>query len=322
MIKIALKFLALLMALLASFSYGVVAHKHKLFPFPQLKYLHDQQVDGPWTIGIYEGTDPLALKPAANVRNPVLTAEDVLDVNAQYVADPFLYRRGESWYMFFEVKNRRTNQGDIGYATSSDGLAWTYGRLVLDEPHHLSYPHVFDWEGSTYMIPESGEAATVSLYRASAFPTTWERVGDLLDGFAYTDPTVFRHGGRWWMFVSSPGNDILKLYHSDKLEQGWTAHPRSPLIVDNPNIARPAGRVVEREGRLYRVAQDDYPLYGLNVLVFEITNLTPTEYAEKPVSDEPLLGPSGSGWNGVGMHHADIVRDGSRWIAAVDGRSR
>jgi len=194
--------------------------------------------------------------------------------------------------------------------------------LVLDEPHHLSYPQVFDWAGSTYMIPESNEASAVSLYRASSFPARWEKVSDLITGSLYVDPTVFRHGERWWMFLSNLGNDVLRLYHSESLERGWTEHPQSPLIVGDPNTARPAGRVVQHDGRLYRVAQDDYPIYGRQVLGFEITQLTPTEYAEKPAANEPLLGPSGSGWNAVGMHHVDIVRDGARWIAAVDGRSR
>lgn len=322
MLKTTLKLIALLVALLSAFTYGVAAHKYKLFPFPQLKFLHDQALDGPWTIGIYAGTQPFSLGPAVNTRNPIISAQDVSDVDAQYVADPFLYRRTEAWYIFFEVKNRATNQGDIAYAHSVDGLQWSYGRLVLDEPHHLSYPQVFDWEGETYMLPETGEASLVRLYRAARFPDRWEKVVDLLTGPHYVDPTLFRHDGRWWMFVSTPGNDVLRLYHSTELTGGWTAHPRSPLIVGDPNISRPAGRVVQHDGRLFRVAQDDYPTYGLQVFVFEITQLTKAEYAERPALDGPLIGPTGSGWNAVGMHHADIMRDGAGWIAAVDGRSR
>ena len=39
--------------------------------------------------------------------------------------------------------------------------------IVLAEPFHLSYPYVFEWQGSHYMIPESGAAKSVRLYRAS-----------------------------------------------------------------------------------------------------------------------------------------------------------
>jgi hypothetical protein len=309
-------------ALVGSFAWGVAAQRYTIFPFPQLRDLHAQFFDGPWSIGIYTGIQPFQLSSPPDVKNPVLTANDVTDVDAQYVADPFLYRRNDGWYMFFEVKNRATKQGDIAYARSADGTAWQYGGVVLDEPHHLSYPQVFDWAGTTYMVPESGEASAVRLYRATSFPDRWEAVGDLITGPHYVDPTLFRHADRWWMFVSSPDNDLLRLYFSNELASGWKPHPRNPLIIGNPNIARPAGRVVEHEGRLFRVTQDDFPLYGLQVYVFEIKRLTETDYEEVPVSADPLVGASGYGWNAAGMHHADIVRDGPGWRAAVDGRSR
>ena len=39
------------------------------------------------------------------IKNPILTCEDVTDVNASYVADPFLFIQGpnDPWYLFFEV---------------------------------------------------------------------------------------------------------------------------------------------------------------------------------------------------------------------------
>ena len=43
-----------------------------------------------WTIGIYSGDSPFHLDPAKNTWNPILTAEDVTDVPASFVADPFL----------------------------------------------------------------------------------------------------------------------------------------------------------------------------------------------------------------------------------------
>jgi len=51
----------------------------------------------------------------------------VTDITADFVSDPFMLRDGAVWYMFFEVWNTRTGQGDIGLATSSDGLNWALG---------------------------------------------------------------------------------------------------------------------------------------------------------------------------------------------------
>jgi hypothetical protein len=37
-------------------------------------------------------------------------------------------------------------EGEIGLATSEDGLKWDYKQVVLNEPFHLSYPYVFEWQ--------------------------------------------------------------------------------------------------------------------------------------------------------------------------------
>lgn len=47
------------------------------------------------------------------------------------------------WYMFFEVMNQDSDRGEIGLALSDDGIHWEYSQIVLVEPFHLSYPHVF-----------------------------------------------------------------------------------------------------------------------------------------------------------------------------------
>ena len=66
--------------------------------------------------------------------------DDVRDVAAVMVADPFMIRAGARWHMFFEVLNRRGLKGQIGLASSDDGRRWRYDRIVLDEPFHLEFP--------------------------------------------------------------------------------------------------------------------------------------------------------------------------------------
>ena len=58
-----------------------------------------------------------------------------------------------------------------------EGRAQRLG-IVLDEPFHLSYPQVFQWQGAWYMTVESAGARRVSLYRATDFPLRWERTSD------------------------------------------------------------------------------------------------------------------------------------------------
>jgi hypothetical protein len=96
-----------------------------------------------WSIGIYLGKSHVDLAPPETISNPVLTAKDITDVPADFVADPFMLHENGTWYMFFEVMNARDRKGDIGLATSVDGLKWTYQQIVLSESFHLSYPYVF-----------------------------------------------------------------------------------------------------------------------------------------------------------------------------------
>jgi len=275
-----------------------------------------------WSIGIYAGDSPFALSASPGVINPVLTARDVSDVSARFVADPFMIRQESLWYMFFEVLDERTGRGKIAYAQSDDALTWTYKRIVLDEPFHLSYPYVFACNNEIYMVPESGNVLAVRLYRAVEFPIRWEFAGTLLAGKPYSDSSLVRYHDCWWLFtVADPTrNDSLCLYQSVRIEGPWTEHPRSPVVTSNPHLARPAGRVFESGGRLFRYAQDDSPWYGRQVWALEVTKLTPADYTERLVTEHPVLRRGRFGWNSLGMHHVDPHSlGGNRWIAGVDG---
>ncbi|MBD3357648.1 MAG: hypothetical protein GF363_10855, partial [Chitinivibrionales bacterium] len=230
-----------------------------------------------WSIGIYSGPTPFDLSPSSLAQNPVLTADDVTDVRAEFVADPFMIQRDTIWYMFFEVMNAGTGQGDIGLALSTDGHEWRYDGIVLDEPFHLSYPHVFSWEREHYLVPESHRDRTVRLYKASYFPYGWTVVDTLIHGY-HVDPTVFRRNGKWWLFVSNPSRDILRLFWAFNLTDEWREHSASPIVRDNPHSAQPAGRFVPWEGGFIRFAQDGKPTYGKMVYAFIIRALSESTY--------------------------------------------
>ncbi len=274
------------------------------------------------SIGIYEGDTPFQLSPHKNANNPVLTYKDVTDVKADLVADPFMVQEGSTKYMFFEVFNSTINQGDIGLAISKDGIQWRYQKIVLDESFHLSYPHVFKWGNEYFMIPESYEADAVRLYKAKKFPDQWEFNKTLLKG-RYVDSSIFRFSGKWWLFTATTDNSTLRLFYAEDLEGTWVEHPKSPIVHGDANIARPGGRVLLLDNKIYRFPQDDYPEYGNQVLAFEITELTTETYQEAEIKESPILKAGKSEWNGYGMHHIDVQKfDNNKWIACVDGSSK
>lgn len=271
-----------------------------------------------WSIGLYAGPTPFQLHPAPGITNPILTADDVTDMTADFVADPFLLHANNTWHLFFEAVNRATRRGEIALATSPDGRAWSYEGVVLSESFHLSYPYVFAWNGAYYMVPESRAAESVRLYRATSFPRGWEYETTLLSG-VYDDPSVFFFDGSWWMFVSH-WHDTLHLFFADDLQGPWTEHPMSPIVSHDLRHARPAGRVWVDDERIIRFAQDCAEAYGTQVHAFVLTDLSRTTYAEVPVATNPVLRGSGTGWNRKRMHHVDLHQIApDAWLASVDG---
>ncbi len=175
-----------------------------------------------WAVGMAVGPGPVDLTLAPE--DPVITAVDVADDGGVGVADPFLVRTDDGWLMFYEVirLDERGPNGEravIGVAGSDDAIDWQHWGIVLEEPFHLSYPGVFEDDGAWYMVPESGEAGRVILYEATAFPMEWAESKTLLEG-VYRDPTVFAHGGTWWMFATDSGDvddDTLRLFMAPEL---------------------------------------------------------------------------------------------------------
>ncbi len=271
-----------------------------------------------WSIAIYRGPSPFALAPPAGQPIPTLTARDVTDRTSAFAADPFLVKDGATWYVFFEIYDR--GQGDIAVASSTDLLHWDYRQVVLDEPFHLSFPYVFESGGTWYMIPESYASHSVRLYRATNFPTQWTLEKKLLDGIDLVDNQITFRNGNWWLFAAPPTNDSVRLFYSPTLTGTYTEHPLSPVVSNNTDISRGAGRLLDVDGKLYRFAQDDNPTYGNQTQAFEITDLTTTTYAEVPWPGNPVLRAGGTGWNAVGMHTLNAVRlDDGTWVGAVDG---
>jgi hypothetical protein len=274
-----------------------------------------------WTIGIYRSDSPFHFNELQGWINPLFRAENVTDVPAKFVADPFLVKEGEEWNLFFEVYNNDTQQGDLAVATSTNTWTWKYERLIIDEPFHLSYPYVFKADDEYYLIPESFEDNSIRLYKADDFPTKWSYVKTLVEGRDYVDNSIVFYNNKWWIFSSVTSNDKLYLHYADSLTGTWKEHPQSPIVVDDVHKARPSGRLLIYDGKLYRFTMDIDPPVGTHqVMAYEITEITSTSYSEKLAQEAPVVKASGSGWNGQAMHQLDPVQvDDDSWIASVDG---
>jgi len=263
---------------------------------------------------------PFRLVDPPGVTNPVFTAADVTDRNTGFVADPFLFPDQNRWYMFFEAYDNDTFQGDIGLATSTDGLHWSYDRIVLDEEFHLSYPDVFESNGTYYMLPETHQLNEVRLYRATDFPFKWEYLSTPISGRSFVDPSIFYYHGRWWLFVGDKDNSTLYLYSSNSLTRGWQEHPLSPIVKDDITARPGGGSFVYNGDVIIRLAQNNGA--HQQVHAYQVDQLDTRQYVEHELATSPLLAPGVDppAWYAGGMHQFDPWWDGDHWLVAFDGK--
>ncbi len=232
-------------------------------------------------------------------------------------ADPFPLFRDGRYFLFFEELVYAERRGVIVVSE-----LFRDGRLsepvrVLGKPWHLSYPHVFEWNGGMYMVPESGMGLRVELFRAADFPLRWESQAILLAGFDAADPTVFEHEGRWWMYLSrNPGGhayDELHIYHADSPLGPWLPHRLNPVLND-VTAARCGGAPFRDGGRLIRAVQDGARAYGHTLRLREIVTLTPDAWEEREVAViPPAWAPRLAGTHTFNVAGDLTVVDGYRW---------
>ena len=239
-------------------------------------------------------------------------------------ADPFLWRRGDDWFIFCEEKLFNSPRGHIAIIQlSPDGQRVASIRPVLVKDHHLSYPFLFEHAGALHMIPEGGHGRAIEVYRCEEFPARWRKEATLMRNVEYVDATLFEQGAKWWLFFGLKrglfrlNRDLFIFWADTPLSDKWNPLPGNP-VVRGLKTARPAGRIFELGGRLFRPSQNCLLQYGHRLNINEIVQLDAKHYQERLVTE---VRPD---WEtGIrGNHHIDwregmVVMDAQRLLPAV-----
>jgi len=202
-------------------------------------------------------------------------------------ADPFLWKKGDDWFVFCEEWIFGKPHGHIAVLPlSREGRLASPSRPVLMKDHHLSYPFLFEHEGSLHMLPEGGGGRVIEVYECEEFPGRWRPKATLMRNLQYADTTLFQHQAKWWLFVTirrgvfGLSRDLFLFWADTPLADKWKAHPRNP-VVRGLTSARPAGRVFELGGRLFRPSQNCLLRYGHSLRINEILRLDTQHYEER-----------------------------------------
>lgn len=207
----------------------------------------------------------------------------------RFWADPFILYKNNRYYIFIEEMKYKEGKAHISVIVMDELGNYEKPIKVLEKPYHLSYPFVFEWQGDCYMIPESGANKTLDVYRLEQFPDKCVFHKNLFNNIRAADATLFFHQEKWWLFANIQENEgtsnwvELFLYYSDNpLSDNWIPHPQNPIVSD-VRRARPAGRVYEQNGKLYRPSQDCSKSYGYGLRINQILVINENEYKEVEV---------------------------------------
>ena len=102
--------------------------------------------------------------------------------------------------------------------------------------------------------------------------------------------TLYCDGQKWWLSTNirerpgaSLGDELFLFYADTPLTKHWTAHPENPVVSD-VRRSRPAGRLFEHRGQLYRPSRDSSRGDGYAVKINRVVTLSEMEYREEEVS--------------------------------------
>lgn len=287
------------------------------------KLLHELCFRAPhWRVGWrrLDGPDLIDLR-----RHPESGWINLLDDGLRFYADPFSIAHQGHHVLFVEEWIHAEGKAVLSAVAVGPKGPVGVPEPVLVEPYHLSYPFVFEAEGSVWMVPESCSNGTVDLYRSTRFPGGWLKEATLLSGITASDATLLQRAGTWWMFATVRGapagappgtgsySDALHLWSAPDFRGPWTEHPKNPVLIDIAS-ARSAGRIVERGGKLIRPIQDCAQGYGQSLGLARIDRLDSEGFVQ---TVETRLH-SGPLWSGSRLHTVNAAAG----FEFIDGSAR
>lgn len=218
------------------------------------------------------GKDDIGIKhPAYDIINPSGTS---------WYADPFPFIYHGKHYIFVEMYSIWDTKATLGVFCIEDGGK---PKRILDEPFHLSYPNVFEWEGEIYMIPETHNAKQLRLYKCSHFPYNWELDRILLDNVDYADTSLMFEEDAIWvetMEDREQRNYSNKFFKLDMNKKCITElHPEELHFIDK----RPAGNFFKVGNEWYHALQECSQTYGEYMHIARVTNFNDNKIVENEI---------------------------------------
>lgn len=189
-----------------------------------------------------------------------------------WYADPILFKKGTDTFLFTEAFNKKKQKGYLAISRM-ENEEFSVPQIIMKRPFHLSYPCVFEYENTAYMIPETGQNGTLELWKGSDDLTKWEKVCVLLSHVRFADTTVYIEDGKVYLFSYEEAEKYKT--HIFLLDMNSCHIREIEEITHSENIYRPAGKFYTESGRLFRPVQYNVNSYGEKILINEVNSIHP-----------------------------------------------
>jgi hypothetical protein len=204
-----------------------------------------------------------------------------------FYADPFVITKNKRTICYVEDYCYIKKKGYISAIEIFDDKNYTILGSVIEESFHMSFPFLFEYNNSLYMVPETHESNTIRLYKCIEYPLKWEYQKDILSNISVVDSLVFEYENRWWLLCNRQqdnGSTLLAFYNDNPLSDNWIEHEQNPLVFDS-TIGRNGGILDKNSTFPVRVRQKaGFNQYGKGFSLAKITELTPTSFKEEELA--------------------------------------
>ena len=229
-----------------------------------------------WGVAFFAGSWQNAiLRKGVQIKNPA----------GRFFADPFVVTKENRTVCFVEDYYHKTKLGCISAVEILDKKQYNILGPVIQEPYHMSFPYLFEYEQELYMVPETCDSKSIRLYKCIEFPMKWEYQHDLLSNVKTVDTMIFQHQERWWLLTNLDiyGSQLMAYYSDSPLSQEWTSHQQNPLLLDS-SIGRNAGILDPNSDTPVRGRQQQgFNMYGASLSLARITDLSPSSFSEEQI---------------------------------------
>lgn len=203
-----------------------------------------------------------------------------------FFADPFVHTKDAKTICFVEDYNYIDKKGSIRAIELVDAKSYVILDTVIEEPFHMSFPYLFEYDDELYMVPETSENNAIRLYKCIEYPLKWQYQKNLMSDIKVVDTMIFKHEERWWLLCNGQrdnGLSLMAFYTDNPLSGDWVEHNANPLVFDISK-GRNGGVLYDRESNPIRVRQkSEFNQYGKSFSLAKIKELTINSFKEEEI---------------------------------------